>query len=79
MWNLEGLTIRGKYFGLPVEGVVTNSRVKYGGKVQHTVDLFYPISLFSTSDHRTTVLLEENEVDFVEYESVIESEFDYAN
>ena len=76
MWNLEGLTVRGTYFGLPVEGVVTESRVKYGGTVQHTVDLFRPISLFSTSEHRTTVLLDANEITFVEYESVTACEFD---
>ena len=75
MWNLEGLTVRGTYFGLPVEGVVTESRVKYGGSVQHTVDLFYPITLFSTAE-RTTVLLEANEVLHVEYESVTACEFD---
>jgi hypothetical protein len=76
MWNLEGLTVRGTYFGLPVEGVVWKSRVKYGGSVQHTVDLFQPISLFSTSEHRTTVLLDANEVTFIEYESVTACEFD---
>ena len=76
MWNLEGLTVRGEYFGLPVEGVVTLSRVKFGGTVQHTLDLFRPISLFSTSEHRTTVLLDANEITFIEYESVTACEFD---
>ena len=76
MWNLEGLTVRGTYFGLPVEGVVTNSRVKFGGTVHHTIDLFRPISLFSTSEHRTTVLLDANEINFIEYESVTACEFD---
>ena len=76
MWNLEGLTVRGTYFGLPVEGVITESRVKYGGTVQHTLDLFRPISLFSTSEHRTTVLLDANEITFIEYESVTACEFD---
>jgi hypothetical protein len=74
MWNLEGLTVRGVYFGLPVEGVVTESRVKYGGSVQHTVDLFYPITIFG--DERTTVLLDASEVIHVEYESVTACEFD---
>jgi len=81
MWNLEGLTVRGTYFGLPVEGVVTESRVKYGGTVQHTIDLFRPISLligrnkFSTTE-KTTVLLDANEITFIEYESVTAWEFD---
>jgi len=74
MWNLEGLTVRGEYFGIPVEGVVTESRVKYGGSVQHTVDLFFPITMFG--DERTTVLLDASEVVHVEYESVTACEFD---
>ncbi len=74
MWNLEGLTVKGTYFGLPVEGVVTLSRVKFGGTVQHTVDLFYPITLFGSE--RTTVLLDANEVTYIEYESVTACEFD---
>jgi len=75
MWNLEGLTVRGEYFGHKVEGVVTLSRVKFGGAVQHTVDLFYPITLFSTAE-KTTVLLDANEVTYIEYESVTACEFD---
>jgi len=74
MWNLEGLTVRGEYFGLPVEGVVTESRVKYGGTVQHTVNLFFPITMFGSE--RTTVLLDANEITFIEYESVTACEFD---
>ena len=74
MWNLEGLTVRGEYFGVPVEGVVTLSRVKYGGEVQHTVDLFFPITIFG--DERTSVLLDANEVVHVEYESITACEFD---
>lgn len=67
VWNLEGLTVRGSYFGINVEGIVVNSRVKYGaGEVQHTVDLFFPITLFGTE--RTTVLLNSPEVHRVEYD-----------
>ena len=74
MWNLEGQIVRGVYFNVPVEGVVTLSRVKYGGEVQHTVDLFFPITFFSSE--RTTVLLDANEVVHVEYESITACEFD---
>jgi len=74
MWNLEGQTVRGAYFGLPVEGIVTLSRVKFGGTVQHTVELFFPITMFGSE--RTTVLLDANEVAFVEYESTTSCEFD---
>jgi len=74
MWNLEGQTVRGEYFGQLVEGVVTLSRVKYGGAVQHTVDLFHSITMFG--QERTMVLLDANEIVHVEYESVIACEFD---
>ena len=74
MWNLEGQTVRGAYFGLPVEGIVTLSRVKFGGTVQHTVELFFPITMFGSE--RTTVLLDATEVAFVEYESTTACEFD---
>ena len=75
MWNLEGQTVKALYLStIPVEGVVTESRVKYGGTVQHTVDLFFPITIFG--DERTTVLLDDTEVVHVEYESVTACEFD---
>ena len=74
MWNLEGQIVRGEYFGHQVEGVVILSRVKFGGAVQHTVDLFFPITMFG--QERTTVLLDASEVVHVEYESVTACEFD---
>ena len=74
MWNLEGQIVRGEYFGKKVEGVVTLSRVKLGGTVQHTVDLFFPITMYG--QERTTVLLDANEVVHVEYESITACEFD---
>jgi hypothetical protein len=75
MWNLEGLAVRGVYFGIPVEGVVTLSRVKYGaGDVQHTVELFFPITMYG--QERTTVLLDASEIAHVEYESITACEFD---
>ena len=83
MWNLEGQTVRGAYFGLPVEGIVTLSRVKFGGTVQHTVELFFPITMFGSERTTvlvirwpTTVLLDASEVAFVEYESTTACEFD---
>ena len=75
-WNKDGSTVKAEYCGTTFTGMVLESRVKYGGKVQHTLDLFQPISLFSTSDHRTTVLLEDSEIRHVEYESVTACEFD---
>ena len=74
MQNLEGQIVRGEYFGKKVEGVVILSRVKLGGTVQHTVDLFFPITMYG--QERTTVLLDDNEVVHVEYESITACEFD---
>lgn len=40
MWNLEGLAVAGVYLSdIPVRGKVIRSRVKYGGGIQHTVQL----------------------------------------
>lgn len=38
-WILDGSHIKAKYLGVPVTGIVTDSRVKYGGEVQYTVKL----------------------------------------
>jgi hypothetical protein len=53
MWNLEGMTITGKYLGLfPIEGVVELSRVKYGGDVSHHVSLTTPIVVYGLTRDR---------------------------
>lgn len=38
-WILEGQRVKAKYLGVTVEGLVVYSRVKYGGEVQHTLQL----------------------------------------
>ena len=40
-WNLEGLAVEGLYLSgdVKVRGVVTRSRVKYGGIISHHVEL----------------------------------------
>ena len=40
-WNLEGLAVEGLYLSgdVKVRGVVTHSRVKYGGAISHHVEL----------------------------------------
>ena len=44
MWNLEGMCVSGMYMGeFPVTGVVTLSRVQYGGEVSHHVELETPV------------------------------------
>ena len=64
MWNLEGQTVTGMYLNMfSVKGQVSESRVKYGGQVQHTVELERPIVVFGSKKDR--VLLDSNEVQFV--------------
>ena len=60
-WNKDGSTIRGLYLHeYPVTGVVTESRVKYGGHVSYWVKLNSPLFLFGT--FRDEVHLDEKEV-----------------
>jgi len=60
-WNLEGLHVTGNYMGeFPVTGIVTLSRVKYGGGVQHTVVLDEQIQVYSAMRER--VLLDHENV-----------------
>jgi hypothetical protein len=44
-WIKDGEQVAGKYFDQTFEGVVSESRVKYGGCVQYTVELHNPITL----------------------------------
>ena len=44
-WILEGKQVAGKYFGRSFEGLVVESRVRYGGKVSHTIELHSPIEM----------------------------------
>ena len=49
-WNKEGQQVAGMYLGAyAVSGVVTESRVRYGGTVQHTVKLDRPMEVFGRS------------------------------
>jgi len=46
-WILEGRRVRGLYLEeFPVEGVVTESRVTFGGGVKHTIALDTPIEVY---------------------------------
>jgi hypothetical protein len=48
-WDLTGERINGLYMGLwPYSGLVTLSRVKYGGDVQYTVQLDEPIKAYGS-------------------------------
>ena len=60
-WNLEGLRINGLYMGLfPYSGLVLNSRVKFGGEVQHTVLIDEPIKVYG--EVRDMILVSKGEV-----------------
>ena len=49
-WNKEGQRVIGRYLNAyTVSGVVTESRVRYGGTVQHTVKLDKPMTVFGRS------------------------------
>jgi hypothetical protein len=57
-WDLTGRRINGIYLGLfPYTGTVESSRVKYGGRVQHTVVLDHPFKVYG--EMRERILVEE--------------------
>jgi len=62
-WILDGQRIKAKYLGeTPVEGVVIDSRVKYGGRVQYTVKLDNPVQFRWRSEPTETVLIDFEEL-----------------
>ena len=59
-WNLEGKRINGLYMGLfPYTGLVEESRVKYGGAVQHTVLVDESFKVFGAVRERILVSITE--------------------
>jgi hypothetical protein len=57
-WNLTGKRINGLYLGMwPYTGTVMESRVKYGGKVQHTVQVDEPFKVYG--EVRETILVDD--------------------
>ena len=60
-WNLEGLTVTGMYINaIPVKGIVSLSRVTYGGSIQHHVDLIQPEMIFG--ELRERVILDDEHI-----------------
>jgi len=54
--HLVGKRVNGLYLGLvPYRGLVIASRVKYGGKVQHTIELAEPITFCGSTRDRILV------------------------
>ena len=55
-WNLEGMQVYGTYLdSIPVSGMVTLSRVQYGGDVCHTVQLDEPITVYGAVRERVII------------------------
>lgn len=55
-WNLESKRINGVYLGLfPYSGTVVESRVKYGGQVEHTVVVDEPFMVYGDLRERILV------------------------
>ena len=60
-WDLTGDRVNGLYMGLfPYSGLVTESRVKYGGEVQYTVKVDEPFKVYGAV--RDTVLVSLTEI-----------------
>lgn len=58
-WNLEGMHIEAVYLDdYRVSGVVELSRVAYGGRVHHTIQLDQPLDLPWNSVARDRVIVE---------------------
>ena len=63
-WNKDGSTIRAQYLNeYDITGVVTDSRVKYGGKGQYTVQLDKTLYI-KTGRNTDVVLIDEDQVTF---------------
>ena len=59
MWNRTGQVVRGEYMGVPYRGIVSYSRVKLGGEIQHVVDLLDEITVFGET--RDAILILESD------------------
>lgn len=60
-WNKDGSTIRAEYCGAEFDGIVLESRVKYGGQVQYKVKSD-PFWVHDLQQYREVVLIDENDV-----------------
>lgn len=60
-WDFTGKRVHGVYLQeFPFAGTVSESRVKFGGRVQHTVELDAPINIFGLD--RDRILIDTNEL-----------------
>lgn len=68
MWDRSNQVIQGLYMDVEYRGVVKSSRVKYGGDVQHTVDLIDTITVHDVE--REIILVNESDM-FVVLEELV--------
>lgn len=61
-WIKDGKTIVANYLGQQVQGTVESSRVKYGGRVQYTVNLDQPVQFPWRSEFSTKVVIDSDEI-----------------
>ena len=61
-WIKDGKTIVANYMGEQVQGTVESSRVKYGGKVEYTVNLEKPVQFRWRSDPTNVVLITDDKI-----------------
>lgn len=73
MWDRTNQVITGTYLGIPYRGVVSGSRAKYGGRVQHSVDLLDDILI--VGETRSAILIEESDDFLVVCEHVSQYNF----
>jgi hypothetical protein len=63
-WIKDGVRVRARYLGSqPVQGLIVESRVRYGGKVCYTVILDQPTQFPWRSDPATRVIVDQSEID----------------
>jgi hypothetical protein len=64
MWNLEGKHIKAMLYipGEEVSGIVQESRVKYGGRISHTIKLDNPVFFKWRSGPVHTINIDSEEI-----------------
>lgn len=63
-WIKDGNRVQARYLGShPVQGIVVESRVRYGGKVCYTVILDQPTQFPWRSEPTSTVIVDQEEID----------------
>lgn len=61
-WNLDGKHVTATYCDMPVSGIVSDSRVKFGGRCGYTVTLDEAITLPWSTEPKTRVLIEDRDI-----------------